>query len=186
MAHVAVIAQGPLKVIGGGRRGNSRQVAKEELGNRRQPSQPASAPRVTEPGACQGRVTAEGTGSAAAWQKKKQQGTALERSGTHGPAGMALTAASALRHTALPSPQWPPLTPGRPCQASRHCAGAPEDQQVGGTTRRKCPFLPTSLEIQLAGTAWRSCLQAEPQVARQPVRAQLTSSRFSGETLGYQ
>lgn len=51
MAHVAVIAQGPLKVIGGGRRANSRQVAEEELGNRRQPSQPAPAPRVTEPGA---------------------------------------------------------------------------------------------------------------------------------------
>lgn len=152
------------------------------------PSRPARLPlpqRVTERGAGLPRACHRGAGRPG--KEKKRLGAALERSRAHGPAGMALIAAPAPGQTALPSPQWPPPTSGRTClPRSRHCSSAPDYRQVGVAASRKCPLLQTLTETQLAGSAWSSCLQAEPRVARQPMRARLTRSKFLGETRGYQ
>lgn len=172
---------------GEGRRGNSRLGTEEELGNRRHPAPPASAPVRNRAGSQTTKGVSPPGEPGARRRGRRNDRAAFERSRAHGPAGMALTLAPAPGQTALPSTQWPPPTSGRPCQpGSHHCSGAPEDQRVGGATSRKCPLLQSLPETPLAGTAWCSCLQAEPRVARQPVRARQTRSKFPGETLLYQ
>lgn len=178
---------------GEGRRGNSRQVAEEELGKqetaRRAPPLPLPQ-RVIELDARQPRVCRRPrSGKRGGGAAEETTEDTPERAGARGPARMALTiappgGAPQPSRTASPLPQWPPPTtprrPGRP--RSGHRAGAPEDQQVGGVASRKCPLLRPA-KTQRAGTAWSSCLQAELRVAWQPVRARQTRSTHPGESL---
>lgn len=196
---------GPSRPVVGARRssttlapsGKRRRQGRIHTGERRRSwetgdGSPPLPQRVTElgarpPGARHGRDSGKRCGGVA--REETTEG-APERARARGPARMALTAAPPggapqPGQTALPPPQWPPPTPpwrpGRPRSGQR--AGAPEDPQVGVAKSRKCPFLRALPETRRAGTAWSSCLQTEPRVARQPVRARRTRSTLPGARL---